>query len=218
MNETLNVLVVLLASYMLWKHGRRAALFVAPGLVRVEARPGEAPRTTAQLRAEDELARLGFSRLGSRRERGALGGLDLGSEAYANEVAGAYADVFDHAPGGAALLYFLSPFPGGAVVLTANHARPATATDDAQAGGIPGAGVGATWSAHQIAVARFRERHGTPAAPADLAARTATARRWYGGPGGRELRRLFALNFLNALVAAVLLAGSVNALARRLIS
>ncbi len=220
MNDAFHVLVVLFAAYMLWNHGRRALLFVAPGLVRLHSRAGEGPRSTPQLRAEEELAGLGFVRLGARRERGPLGGLDFASECYVNEREGAWADVFDHAPrgGGGPMAYFLSPFPRGAMVLTANHPRLAVSTADVQAGGLPGAAIAATWSAHRVAVARFRERHGAPEAPASLAARDAAARRWYAGAGRRELRRLFVMNFVNTLVALVLLAGSVNALARHIMA
>ncbi len=218
--QTFHLFVLLFALYMLVRHGRRAALFLAPSLVRAEGDREAAPATPALARAGDELERLGFARLGSRRESGALGGLDLVSDAWANEPEGSYADVFAHAPrgGGGPWAYFLSPFADGAVVLTANHPRLARSTERLRTGGIPGATLEATWAAHRSAVGRFAERHGRPGAPADLRARAEAARAWYRGPGRPELRRLFFLNFVNALFAVLIGAVSARALARALLS
>ncbi len=218
--QTFHLFVVLFATWMLVRHGRRAALFLFPSLVRSGGDAAAPPATPAQARAGDELERLGFVRLGARRESGALGGMDLGSDAWANEPEGAYADVFDHAPrgGGGPWAYFLSPFADGAVVLTANHPRLARSTDRLRTGGLPGATLEATWAAHRAAVGRFAERHGRPGARADLQARAEAARAWYRGPGRPELRRLFFLNFVNALFAILIGAVSARALARALTS
>lgn len=213
MSPALHLLVVAFALYMLARHGRRALAFAFPGKVLLDGAEGEEPRTPLQHRAEGELDSLGFARLGARRERTLLGGLDLASQAYANETAGSYADVLDHAPARAGpLVYFLSVFPGGAAVLTANHSRPALSTREVQSGGLPGAGVAETFAAHRKALERFAARHGAPAAPARLAARQEAARAWYAGPGRREVRRICALNFLNAVVALALVAGSARVL------
>ncbi len=217
--RTFHVLVVLFALYMLAKHGRRAALFLAPSLVRAEGETSAGPATPALARAGDELEQLGFARLGARRESGALGGLDLASDAWANEPEGAYADVFVHASrGGGPRVYFLSPFSDGAVVLTANHPRLARSTDQVQTGGLPGASLEATWAAHRAAVGRFAARHGAPVARADLRARAEAARAWYRGAGGSELRRLFLVSFLNAVVAVLIGAVSAKALARSILT
>ena len=218
--QAFHLFVVLFAAYMLVRHGRRAALFLAPSLVRAEGDPAAPPATPALARAGDELELLGFARLGARRESGALGGLDLASDAWANEPEGAYADLFAHAPRGGRgpWVYFLSPFPDGAAVLTANHPRLARSTDRLRTGGLPGATLEATWAAHRAAVGRFAARHGAPGARADLAARDEVARAWYRGPGRPELRRLFLLNFLNVLVAVLISAVSVRALARALLT
>ncbi len=218
--QTFHLFVVLFATWMLVRHGRRAALFLFPSLVRSGGDAAAPPATPAQARAGDELERLGFVRLGARRESGALGGMDLGSDAWANEPEGAYADVFDHAPrgGGGPWAYFLSPFADGAVVLTANHPRLARSTDRLRTGGLPGATLEATWAAHRVAVERLAAGHGRPGARADLSARDEVARVWYRGPGRPELRRLFLMNFLNALVAVLVGAVSARALARALTS
>lgn len=218
--QTFHLFVVLFAAWMLVRHGRRAALFLFPSLVRSGGDAAAPPATPALVRAGDELARLGFVRLGARRETGALGGLDLFSDAWANEPEGAYADVFDHAPrgGGGPWAYFLSPFADGAVVLTANHPRLARATDRLRTGGLPGATLEATWAAHRVAVGRLAAGHGQPRARAELSVRDEAARAWYRGPGRPELRRLFLVNFLNALVAVLIGAVSARALTRALLS
>jgi hypothetical protein len=211
-------LVLLLAGYMLAKHGRRAMLFLAPGLVRITSQPEAAPRSLAARRAGEELAALGFAHLGARREDGPIGGLGLDTDSYAHPDEGAYADVFDHAPrdGGGAWVYFLSAFRDGATVLTANHPRLSRSTETLQTGGLPGSSVQATWSAHRVAVERFAARHGAPAAAGDLESRQALARSWYQGPGARELRRLFLLNFINAVAAVLLIASTLHSVARNL--
>ncbi|HEU4382294.1 MAG TPA: hypothetical protein VFR85_02230 [Anaeromyxobacteraceae bacterium] len=217
--RTFHLFVVLFAAYMLVRHGRRAALFLAPSLVRSDG-DGEAPPATPALaRAGDDLERLGFVRLGARRETGALGGLNLVSDGWVNEPQGTYADVFAHAPrgGGAPWAYFLSPFADGAIVLTANHPRLARSTDRVRTGGLPGASLDATWAAHRSAVERFAARHGQPGARADLGARAQAARAWYRGPGRPEIRRLFLVNFVNALFAVVIGAFSARALAGALL-
>lgn len=216
---TFHVLVVLFAVLMLVRHGGRALLFAAPGLVRTGGDPGSPPATPAQARAGEELARLGFLRLGARRERGALRGLDVDSDAWASPAEGAYADVLGHAaPGGRGpQVYFLSPFADGAMVLTANHPRLSRSSERLQTGALPEAPIAATWAAHRAAVARFAAGHGPPAAAADLSARQEAARAWYRGPGRPELRRRFWVSFLDTLVAVLVAAVSLNALARGLI-
>jgi hypothetical protein len=213
-----HVLVVLFAGYMLVKHVRRGVLFLAPGLVRISGRPGVAPATPMQLRAGEELAGLGFAHLGSRREDGALGGLLLASDAWANEEEGAFADVFDHRPreGVGPWAYFLSPFPDGALVLTANHPRLARETPMLQIGGLAASTLAATWAAHRVAVQRFAAGHGRPSASASLEARQAAARAWYRGPGRSELRRLFLVHFLDTVLALILIAGGTSGIARSL--
>ncbi len=175
---------------MLWRYGRRGILFVAPGLVRFHSDPDAPPATALQRAAGDELEPLGFRRLGARSEEGPLGGLGLRSDAWVDEAAGAYADVFEEAPrkGAGARLYFLSVFPDAAVALTANHARKGRSGGTAEVGGIPGAGVAATWAAHRRVLDRMAPRHGAPGARADLGAREAAARAFYRAAGAREFR------------------------------
>jgi hypothetical protein len=212
----LHLLAALFALYMLARHGRRALLFVAPSLVRVEARAGDPPRTIAQVRAGEALQALGFVRLGARREVAPLGAVDDWSDVWAAADGEVYADVGAGAPGEGAPLEFVSPFADGAFVVTADHPRLALRGPRVQAGGIPGATVEAALAAHRIALARFAREHGAAMARPDLEARVAAARRFRAGPGRGELRRLTAMSFANACVALALLGASVNLAARGL--
>ncbi|BDG09756.1 hypothetical protein [Anaeromyxobacter paludicola] len=210
-------LAILLSLWMLVKHGRRAVLVLAPSLVRVSADPAAPPRTPAQVAAGEALRALGFERLGARAERSPLRGLDLPSDAWVHRGVGAYADVLALSPrgGGPAYAYFLSGFDDGALVLTANHARLPQSGPAVLAGGLPGATLDGAWRAHQVAVARLAAAHGPPRADG-LAARGDLARRWYRGPGRAELRRMFGMSLVSALVALLLFVGSVNLFMRAL--
>jgi hypothetical protein len=214
-NPFLNALVAAFALFMLIRHGRRGLLFAWPRLVRVTGE--ERPSTVAQLRAASELESLGFRRIGSKQERGLGGGLDLQSEVYVNRAAGTFADVYAHQPPGVptAMVTFLSPFPDGALVLTANHPRVPILSDKGLVGGLPLTDIDGTWGAHQKAIDHFTPKHGTPEVQEDLANRLEVARAWYRGIGGRELRKLFTVNFFNALIAVLLLAGTVEVVLKR---
>jgi hypothetical protein len=214
-NPFVNALVATFALFMLVRHGRRALLFASPRLVRVTAE--ERPSTVGQLRAVSELEELGFRRIGGKRERGIAGGLDLQSEVYVNRAVGTFADVYAHQPPGSptAMVTFLSPFADGALVLTANHPRVPILSERGLVGGLQLTDIGATWGAHQKAIEHFTAKHGAPAVEETLASRLSTARAWYRGVGGRELRKLFTFNFLNALIALLLLAGTVEVVLRR---
>jgi hypothetical protein len=217
----LTILLALAAFYaamMLVRYGRRGLLVAAPGLVRFRSEPDAPAATVGQRQAGEALESLGFRRMGRRSEDGPLGGLGLRTDAWVHTEEGAYADVFDEAPraGGGPLLYFLSAFPDGAVALTANHPRVGRSDGIVEVGGIPGAGAGAAWAVHRRAVDRLADRHGRPSAPADLAAREGAARTWYRAAGGREIRRLFRMHFLNTLFAAAILGYAALGLWRHL--
>src|SRR6266702_5491432 len=140
-----NTLAIILSGYMLVKHGRRALLFFFPGLIEVRGDPEAPPHTPAQAALGDELRARGFERRGAREERGPLRALDLQSDGWVHPIVGAYADVFALRPRGGPgpLFYFLSPFPDGALVLTANHPRLPQVGPMIQAGGLAGASLAA---------------------------------------------------------------------------
>ena len=210
----LAALAAVYAAMMLWRYGRRGILFAAPGLVRFRSNPAAPPATALQRQAGDELEALGFRRLGARSEEGPFGGLGLRSDSWVDERAGAYADVFEEAPrpGAGARLYFLSVFPDGAVALTANHSRKGRSDAEAEVGGLPAAGVAATWAAHRRVLDRMAPGHGAPVARADLRDREAAARTFYRVAGGREIRARFLAYFLNTLLAALILTWALRTL------
>src|SRR4051812_33720611 len=103
---------------MLVRHGPRALLYLFPGSMRARAL-SEGPRPTPRmLRVAEALEGLGFQPLGHKGENGPLGGIAVRSDVFVNEIDGAYADLFLW-KGSEPYLYFLSPFPDGALILTA---------------------------------------------------------------------------------------------------
>ncbi|HVP68635.1 MAG TPA: hypothetical protein VMT17_15385 [Anaeromyxobacteraceae bacterium] len=201
------------AALMLWRYGRRAILFAAPGLLRFSWRPSAAPATPAQRQCGDELAALGFTRLGARSEDGPLGGLGQSADAWASEALGTYADALEERPrpGAPPRVSFLSAFPDGAAALTVNFARQPRSAERVEAGGMPGADVASTLAAHRRTLDRMA-RHGQPRASADRPGRDAAARAWYRAAGASELRGRFLAHFVNALLAALILAGALRIL------
>lgn len=213
----MRILLALLAAYaalMLWRYGRRGVLFLAPSLLRFRSDEGAPPATALQRQAGEDLESLGFRRLGARREYGPLGGLDLRSDGWVNESLGSYADVFDEAPraGAVPTLYFLSIFPDGAVLFTANHARQPRSGGSAEVRALPGASVRDTFEAHRRVLERMASGHGLPLAAPDLASRRAAARVWYRKAGNRELRTRSLVHFLNTLLAALILSVALHML------
>ncbi len=204
------------AAMMVLRYGRRGLLAVVPGLVSSRSTPAGPPPTDAQRAASDLLLPLGFRRLGSRVEDGPLRGLGLRSEAFAEEGGTAFADAFEMGPrpGEVARVQLLTTFPDGAAVLTANHARAPRSGARGEVTGLPGAALDQVLAVHARAVSRQARSHGAPDPARDLAARDAAARAWYGGLGGSELRRRFAIYLVNTLVALGILAYCVASLAR----
>lgn len=207
--DLLNPAVAAFAGFMIWKNGSRALLFMAPGLLKVSGSGGPGPQSSRMLRVGEELERLGFKRLGEKRERGPFGAPDIQSEVWVNEPAGAYADLFPF-KGTEPYLYYFSMFPDGAVVMTADHKGLDLSKDMVQSGGMAGGSPEGVWAAHKVAVERFAAKHGAPAAPASIETRLEASRRWYQGFGRRGLRRMFLVHFLNLLVALLLLVAAVG--------
>jgi hypothetical protein len=92
---------------------------------------------------------------------------------------------------------FVSAAPDGAALVT--H--------------LPDATPEGALAAHAKGLAAFERGHGRPSAPPDLSARLEAARAHARGPARGEVRRATALSFLNALLAAILIASSVNGIA-----
>jgi hypothetical protein len=207
-----HLLVAAFALVQALRYARRALLCLWPR-VSVEGAPGAPPRSAARLRVGAALAELGFVSLGVVRERGPLGAHRAETDAWADPSRGTFADV---AQRGAepAQVTFVSPFPDGAFVVTADHRRPAASGPRLQAGGLPGASLQGLLAAHEVAVERFAARHGAPAVATRLDARLEAARAWWAGFGRGELRRANALGLAAAAFALALLGSSANVLLR----
>lgn len=204
------------AAMMILRYGRRGVLAVAPSLVSSRSTPQGPLPTEAQRAAATVLLPLGFRRLGSRVEDGPLRGLALRSECFAAADEVGYADVFEVGPrpGDVARVQFLSTFPDGAAVLTANHARGARSGRAGEVAGLPGIALDQVLEIHRRTVVRLSGAHGPPLPARDLPGRDAAARAWYRGVGGQELRSRFAIYLANTAFAAAVLAYCIASLVR----
>lgn len=210
----LNALVAIFTLVMLVRHGPRAVLFLAPRSVRISGDPEAPSRASGQLAAGELLERLGFRRLGLRRERGPLGGLDLKVDAWSHPD-GTCADAYP-VGGREAVVSFLTAFADGFVVGTSNFRRAVVETRSGRVGGIAGAALEGALAAHRKAVEPLAAAHGAPPPIGDLHARIALARRFYAGIGAAELRRPALMSLLNAALALLLLVTSLRQLLRGL--
>jgi hypothetical protein len=190
-----HALVLAFALVMLARHGPAALLFVAPSLRRPAGEPPAPATTTAEARARDDLAALGFRQVGSLEERGPLGALAERHAVLASEDGRSWADVSAGRRGGRVRL--VSVAPGGELLVTA----------------LPDATPAGALAAHEKGLEAFERRHGRAAAPAEIEARVEAAWRYARGPGRGQVRGATAMSFVNAALAAVLLASSVNGLA-----
>ncbi|MBI5068988.1 MAG: hypothetical protein HZB56_12180 [Deltaproteobacteria bacterium] len=202
------LLAAALAAVMLVRYAPRALLFLRPGLIRVEGEEGAPPPSPARLRAGAEWEALGFARLGRKQERSPLGGNVHEACSYASGD-GVFADLFD-GPDRRVAAQLLTLFPDGAAVVTASYPRQGTATGALLVGGLPGAGPEELLLVHRRGVDRLREAHGAPLTGERLELRLALARRWYGGPGAAEVRRLALSSFLSATLALLLFLSSLR--------
>ncbi len=197
-------LVAAFAVLMLVRHGPRALLFAAPSLLRSRVGPPEPARSSAEQRARDTLAELGFRDAAALQEGGPAGALRVRWSVVSDGAT--YADVD---PRGA--VRFVSPCPGG-ILVTAAYRRAAVSGRGGRAAGLPGATPAAALAAHRAGLARFAAEHGAPSAPSDQTARAEAARRWSHTLGRSEVRLATGVNFVNALLAVALLAASMKAL------
>lgn len=209
----INVLVAAFSLLMLLRHGPRALLYLAPGSIRISGDPHGAPRASGQVAAGEQLERLGFRRLGLRRERSLLGGLDMEVDAWAHPD-GTCADAYPSG-GRAVAVSFLTTFADGFQAGTSNFRRASIARPSGRVGGIEGAGLESALAAHRKAVEALTG-HGAPRAVDDLDLRIELARAFYRGIGGAELRRPSLMSLLNASIAILLFASSVRLALRSL--
>lgn len=209
----LNALVAAFALVMLVRHGPRAVLFLAPRSVRITGDAAGTPRASGQVAAGERLESLGFRRLGLRRERGPVGGLDMEVDAWAHPD-GTCADAYP-AGGRTVAVAFLTTFADGFQVGTSNFRRTAVERPEGRVGGLEGAALEAALAAHRKAVEGL-SAHGAPRPVEDLGARVELARRFYLGVGGAELRRPALMSLLNASLAILLLGSAIRQALRAL--
>jgi hypothetical protein len=210
----LNVLVAIYALVMLVRHGPRAVLFVAPGSIRISGDAEAQPRSSGQVAAGEALAALGFRRLGMRRERGPIGGLDIEVDGWVH-ADGTCADAYP-AGGRSVAVAFLTTFADGFQLATSNFRRPAGEHPRGRFGGIEGASPEAALAAHRRGAESLAGGHGAPREVPDLSARIGIARAYYDGIGRLELRRPALMSLLNSIIALALFAWSVRLALRAL--
>ena len=149
-----------MALIILWRSLPGALAFLLPGSVRQRAEPhderppNEDPepiRTTAPA-----LEALGFERLGVRTEHPLLGHPSLSYD-WVHRAEKTYASLY-LVDKRTRRLYFLTPYDGGASVLTADHKRPGADLDGYYlAGGLPNATPDQLWAAHKRQLAAMEE-------------------------------------------------------------
>lgn len=210
----LNLLVAAYALLMLFRHGPRAILYIAPRSVRVSGDPEGRPRSTGQVAAGEALETLGFRRLGLLRERGPLGGLDLEVDAWVHED-GTCADAYP-AGGRAVAVSLLTTLGDGYQLATSNFRRKGAECADGRVRGLNGIDPDGALIVHRRDVAALAPAHGVARPVADLAARIELARRYYAGVGAAEVRRPALMSVLNATIALMLLAWSLRLALRSL--
>ena len=203
------ILAAAFAVFMLARHLPRAVLFLAPGLLRTQGSPAAPPRSAAEARARDDLARLGFFEVGTLRERGPLGALAVEYAVHADRDGKAFADV---AKVPESWVRLVSPCADGAALVTSTGARTAAAAASERRAVLAGASVDAAVAAHRKGLVEFERAHGPAAASPDLDARIRAARDHARGEGGRALRAATAVHLANAVLAAAVLAAAVKAL------
>lgn len=206
----LNALIAIFTLIMLVRHGPRAVLFLAPRSVRIDGVAGALPRASGQVAAGEHLTAVGFRRLGRRRERGPLGGLDLEVDAWVHPD-GTCADAFP-VGGRDVVVTFLTAFADGFQVATSNFRRAAVQSARGRVGGIAGAAFDGALAAHRKAVEQLAAAHGAAQPVGDLDGRIGLARSFYEGIGAVELRRPALMSLLNAALALVLLGAAVKAI------
>ncbi len=192
----------------------RALLFIAPGSLSLDSEdPPDRMQVPSELAAlARELERLGFSPIGSRREKPPLAPATLFYD-YAKAPEKVFATLFLSASGRPHLDY-LTVTPGNGFVITANYRRPSREIPGYLAGALEDFPPERIYRAHlrrieQIgAVGEY-----TPQS------RLEAAKAWSAGPGRREIRQqnfqglMWTAATLVILVAAVF--GAAPGLTRR---
>jgi len=176
---------LLFAVWGLRRNLSRAVLFIAPGTLLIDS---EDPPDRMQVPAElatlaRELERLGFSPIGSRREKPLFAGATTYYD-YANAPQGVFATLFS-SRSGQPHLYYLTATPGSGYVITASYRRPSR-----EVPGVYLAGVLEGFPPERIYRAHLRriEPLGSVGEYTQQS-RLEVAKAWASGPGRSEIRQ-----------------------------
>ncbi len=199
----------LLGLFVAWRLLPGALCCLFPRRVRLHPLDPESKRIDAPLfeAMTEELAPAGLRPLGAHLEGRPLRRTRVIYDFYLEEQR-----TFASAEGSraGARLTLLTPFHGGAFVLTADHARPAAQRPLRYLAGGIAAKPEQVVAAHRRRVEQFEAGGLTPSAEATLASRLQAERDWLSGPGGRELRLANLTTLLLFLFGAAILAALVK--------
>ena len=176
---------LLFAVWGLRRNLPRAVLFIAPGTLLIDS---EDPPDRMQVPAElatlaRTLERLGFSPIGSRREKPLFAGATTYYD-YANAPQGVFATLFS-SRSGQPRLYYLTTTPGSGFVITASYRRPSSEVPGVYlAGALEGFPPERIYRAHL----RRIEPLGSVGEYTQQS-RLEVAKAWASGPGRSEIRQ-----------------------------
>jgi hypothetical protein len=209
------VAVLLIAIVLLYRSLPGALLCLVPGGMRqhpepLDENPPESDPEPIRLTVP-ALEALGFTRLGLRTEKPLLGKATLSWD-FVHHAEKSYASLYlvDRRT---RRLYFLTPYDGGALVLTADHKRPGAVQDGYYlAGGLPGATPDQLWAAHKRQMTAMEDTGRERVARATIADRMDAARAWFSGVGKREVRVRNATPALLTVLALFILVSGLSSL------
>jgi hypothetical protein len=184
----LQLIVLVLAVFILWRHLPAAILFLFPKWMRIVAAKSSDPGVDSNLfdRMESELAPLGFTRLGVYWEKGPLQRRRLVYN-FVNDAIPAWASA--QMVNQQARLCLFTSFDGGGLVLTCDHRRiNVNCPQECLVGGLPEAEPRLLVTIHSRRVKTILTSGKAISRDLDMVSRVRRAKEWYSGYGARELR------------------------------
>ncbi|WP_373044516.1 hypothetical protein [Vulgatibacter sp.] len=207
-----------LLGYLFWRNLPGALIFVRPAFIRCRILGGAeavegAIRGPAMQEMTAEIEELGFEPLGLMVEQRPLrrGRREL---VYGNPEARTFAVI---APvGNEAWLHYVTPFDGGATVITADYHWPSIEEPDYLAGGLPAGSPLEILNTHKRRVQRFVDEGRSVDGRYTLEARAEACGAFYAkGPGRREVRRREVRGVMFTTAALIMVVLTVVDAARR---
>lgn len=205
MNPT-GLLLLALVVFLLWRNLPGALIFVRPGLIRCRPKGGAESVATeirgpAMREMAGEIEELGFEPVGVLVEKRPLAPSKK-ELVWARPEDRAFAVVSP--VGNEAWLQFVTPFEGGALVITADFRWPSVEEENYLAGGLPAGSPLEILNTHKRRVQRFVDAGKRPDERYSLEARAETCGAYYArGPGRREIRRREVKGLMFTTVALV---------------